>query len=146
MVYFDAASAEPIAPAAKIALRAALEDGWADPARLHRDGRQARLLLDQARERTAALLGCRADEVSFTGSGTQAVHLAVLGVVQARRSPARGQVHIVASAVEHSSVLNAAAFAEDAGSAVTITDVDSTGRVDVAAFVEAIGRDRTVLA
>jgi len=146
MVYFDAASAEPIAPAAKIALRAALEDGWADPVRLHREGRQARLLIDQARERTAALLGCRADEVSFTGSGTQAVHLAVLGVVQARRSPARGQVHIVASAVEHSSVLNAAAFAEDAGSAVTITGVDSAGRADVAAFVDAIGRDRTAIA
>lgn len=146
MAYFDAASAEPMAPAAKIALLAALDNGWADPARLHTEGRRARLLLDQAREQIAALLGCRADEVSFTGSGTQAVHLAVLGAVHARRSPARGQGHIVASAVEHSSVLNAAAFAEDSGSAVTITGVDTAGRADVAAFTEAIGRDRTVLA
>jgi cysteine desulfurase len=145
MVYFDAASAEPIAPAARAALLAALDDGWADPARLHREGRRARLLLDQARERIATLLGCRADEVSFTSSGTQAVHLAVLGAVQARRSPTRGPGHIVVSAVEHSSVLNAAALAEDSGSAVTITGVDSQGRVDVAAFAEAIGRDQTVL-
>ncbi|HWF80144.1 MAG TPA: cysteine desulfurase family protein [Streptosporangiaceae bacterium] len=146
MAYFDAASAEPIAPAARIALLAALDDGWADPARLHREGRQARLLLDRAREQVAALLGCRADEVSFTSSGTQAAHLAVLGAVHARRSPARGQGHIVVSAVEHSSVLNAAAFAEDSGSAVTTVGVDPAGRVDVAAFADAIGRGRTVLA
>lgn len=146
MAYFDAASAEPIAPAAKIALLAALDDGWADPARLHSEGRRARLLLDQARERIAALLGCRADELSFTGSGTQAVHLAVLGAVQARQSPVRGPGHIVVSAVEHSSVLNAAALAEESGSAVTVTGVDSTGRVDAVTFAEAIGRDRTVLA
>jgi cysteine desulfurase len=146
MAYFDAASAEPIAPAAKIALLAALDEGWADPARLHGEGRRARLLLDQARERIAALLGCRADEVSFTGSGTQAVHLAVLGAVQARQSPVRGPGHIVVSAVEHSSVLNAVALAEDSGSAVTIAGVDCTGRVDATAFAEAIGRDRTVLA
>jgi cysteine desulfurase len=146
MAYFDAASAEPIAPAARAALLGALDDGWADPARLHSEGRRARLLLDQARERIAALLGCRADEVSFTGSGTQAVHLAVLGAVQARRSPTRGQGHIVVSAVEHSSVLNAAALAEESGSAVTITGVDSAGRADPTAFAEAVGRDRTVLA
>src|SRR5215472_8349852 len=138
MAYFDAASAEPITPAAKIALLAALDDGWADPARLHREGRRARLLLDQAREQVAALLHCRADEVSFTGSGTQAVHLAVLGAVQARRSPTRGQGHIVVSAVEHSSVLNAATLAEESGSAVTIVGVDAAGRVDAAAFTDAI--------
>ena len=133
-------------PVAKDALLAALEDGWADPARLHREGRQARLLLDQSRERVAAAFGCRADEVSSASSGTQAVHLAVLGAVAARRSAARGPGHVVLSAVEHSSVLNAAAYAEDAGTAVTITGVDGHGRADVEAFGEAVRRDRTVLA
>jgi cysteine desulfurase len=145
MAYFDAASAEPIVPAAKAALLEALDDGWADPARLHREGRRARLLLDQARERVAAAFGCRADEVSFTGSGTQAVHLAVLGAVYARRSATRGPGHIVTSAGEHSSVLNAAAYVQDAGTAVTITGVGAEGRVDAAAFTDAIRRERTVL-
>src|SRR5262252_7051518 len=107
MAYFDAASAEPIAPAAKIALLAALDDGWADPARLHREGRRARLLLDDARERVAGVLGCRADEVAFTASGTEAIHLGILGALAARQSPTRAAGHIVVSAVEHSSVLNA---------------------------------------
>src|SRR5262249_12910003 len=144
--YFDAASAEPLVPAARTALLAALDDGWADPARPHREGRRARLLLDQARERVAGVLRCRADEVAFTGSGTQAVHLGVLGAIQARQSATRGPGHVVVSAVEHSSVLNAAASAELAGSALTIAAVGSDGQVDVGGFTAALGRERTVLA
>ncbi|HEY2549645.1 MAG TPA: aminotransferase class V-fold PLP-dependent enzyme [Streptosporangiaceae bacterium] len=146
MAYFDAASAEPLHPAARQALLAALEDGWADPARLHREGRRARLLLDEARERTAAMLGCRPDELSFTGSGTQACQLAVLGAVTARQSAARGPGHVVVSAVEHSSVLNAAGWLERGGTAVTVTGVDRAGRADLAGLTAAIGRERTVLA
>jgi cysteine desulfurase len=147
VAYFDAASAEPLHPAARAALLAALDDGWADPARLHREGRRARLLLDQARESVAAELGCRPDELSFTSSGTQAVHLAVLGAVQARQSAARGPGHLVASAVEHSAVLNAADWlSRVTGAAVSITPVDSLGRANLAAFAAAVGRERTLLA
>jgi cysteine desulfurase len=146
MAYFDAASAEPTSPAARDALFAALDDGWADPVRLHSEGRRASLLLDQARERMAGVLRCRADELAFASSGTQAVQLAMLGAVLARQSASRGPAHIVVSAVEHSSVLNAAAELEQSGSQVTITGVGADGRADVAALTEAIGRDRTVLA
>ncbi len=147
MPYFDAASAEPLHPSGREALLSALADGWADPARLHREGRRAQLLLEQARESVAADLGCRPDELSFASSGTQAVHLAVLGAVQARQSPARGPGHLVASAVEHSSVLNAADWlARRTGTAVTITGVDSLGRADAAEFAAAARRERTLLA
>jgi cysteine desulfurase len=146
MAYFDAASAEPMSAAARETLVATLDDGWADPVRLHREGRRASLLLDQARERMAAMVRCRADELAFTSSGTQAVQLAVLGAVRARQSASRGHGHIVVSAVEHSSVLNAASEAELAGSQLTIAGVGADGRVDVAEFSDAVKRDRTVLA
>ena len=147
MAYFDAASAEPLHPSGRDALLSALADGWADPARLHREGRRAQLLLEQARESVAADLGCRPDELSFASSGTQAVHLAALGAVQARQSAARGPGHLVASAVEHSSVLNAADWlARRTGTAVTITGVDSLGRADAAEFAAAARRERTLLA
>ncbi|MBO0824315.1 MAG: aminotransferase class V-fold PLP-dependent enzyme [Actinobacteria bacterium] len=145
--YLDAASAEPLHPSARAALLEALDDGWADPARLHREGRRAQRLLDQARESVAAEFGCHADEVSFTSSGTQAVHLAVLGAVQARQSAARGPGHLVASAVEHSAVLNAADWLHRVtGTAVSLTGVDGLGRADVAEFAAAIRQDRTLLA
>ena len=146
MAYFDSASGEPISDVGKAALIAALDDGWADPTRLHREGRRAGLLLERAREQVAGVLGCRADEVAFTSSGTHAVQLAVLGSVLGRQSATRGPGHVVVSAVEHSSVLSAAAQAESAGSPVTIVGVEPDGRVDVSAFGAAIKRDRTVLA
>jgi cysteine desulfurase len=147
VAYFDAASAEPLHPSAREALLAALDDGWADPARLHREGRRAQLLLEGARETVAAELGCRPDELSFTSSGTQAVHLAVLGAVQARQSAARGPGHLAASAVEHSSVLNAADWlARATGTAVTLTGVDGLGRADMAEFTAAVSQERTLLA
>jgi cysteine desulfurase len=146
VVSLDAASAEPLHPLAHAALLEAIADGWADPVRLYREGRQARLLLDQARERVAAVLRCRADEISFTGSGTQAAQLAVLGAARARRSAARGAGHVVVSAVEHSSVLNAAEQLRRDGTAVTVTGVDHAGRADPDEFAAAAAAAGTVLA
>jgi cysteine desulfurase len=136
--YFDAASTEPLHPAGRAALLSALENGWADPARLYGSGRNARRLLDQARAQVAAVLAVRPDEVSFASSGTQAAHLAVLGGLRARR---RIGGHLVVSAVEHSSVLHAAEMHERAGGTVTTVGVDRGGRVDPAEFAAALRPD-----
>lgn len=123
--YFDTASAEPLHPAAQQALTAALERGFADPRRLHRRARDARLLLDNARAVIAECLACRPDEVAFTGSGTEAVHRGLLGLVAA--APAR--TGIVHGAVEHSAVLHAVSW-QDSPAHVSVP-VDALGRVDV---------------
>ena len=68
-VVWDAASSERLHPAAREAFLAALDQGYADPRRLHGAARSARLLLDNAREVVAACLDVRPDEVSFTSSG-----------------------------------------------------------------------------
>ncbi len=142
MPYFDAASSAPLHPVARQALQASLDEGWADPARLYREGRRARLLLDAAREAAAEAVGCRPDELSFTGSGTRAVHLAIYGSLSGRRRVGR---HLVVSAVEHSSVLHSAASHESDGGSVTRVAVDRTGRVSPDAYAEAL-RDDTALA
>ncbi|RSN59649.1 cysteine desulfurase family protein [Actinomadura sp. WAC 06369] len=136
--YLDAASTEPPHPAARAALLEALDSAWADPARLYGTARGTRILLDRARARVAGVLGVRADEVSFTSSGTQAVHLAVLGGLRARR---RVGSHLVVSAVEHSSVLHAAELHERDGGEVTVVGVDRAGRVDPAEFAAALRPD-----
>ncbi|MBE1535134.1 cysteine desulfurase family protein [Actinomadura algeriensis] len=136
--YLDAASTEPPHPAARAALLDALDSAWADPARLYGTARGTRIVLDRARARVANVLGVRPDEVSFTSSGTQAVHLAVLGGLRARR---RVGSHLVVGAVEHSSVLHAAELHERDGGEVTLVGVDRSGRVDPAEFAAALRPD-----
>lgn len=138
MSYFDAASTERLHPAGRAALLGALDSGWADPARLYGPGRSARLLLDQSRTRVAAVLGVRPDELWFTTSGTQAVHLGVLGGLRARRRVGR---HMIVSAVEHSSVLHTAELHEREGGSVTTVPVDRLGRVDPVEFAAALRPD-----
>ena len=136
--YLDAATATPLHPTARAALEATLDEGWADPDRLYREGRRARLLLDGAREVLAAAIGARPDEVSFTPSGTVANHLAVLGTLLGRRRVGR---HLVVSAVEHSTVLAAARRHDDDGGETTTVGVDPTGRVDGSSYVAALRAD-----
>jgi cysteine desulfurase len=126
--YLDAASGMPLHPHAREVFLAALDEGWGDPGRLYGAGRRARLLVDNAREVVAGCLGVRPDEVRFTTSGTQAVHEGVLGALAGRARVSRVLVH---SAVEHSSVLQAAAHHETTGGSTRVVPVDRTGRVDL---------------
>ncbi|MFE6527092.1 cysteine desulfurase/sulfurtransferase TusA family protein [Streptomyces sp. NPDC057794] len=138
MAYFDAASAAPLHSVARQALLASLDEGWADPARLYREGRRARMLLDAARETAAEAVGCRPDELVFTSSGTRAVHTGIAGVLAGRRRVGR---HLIVSAVEHSSVLHSAEAHEAAGGSVARVAVDRDGAVDPAAYAEALRTD-----
>ncbi|WP_148575045.1 cysteine desulfurase family protein [Nocardioides caldifontis] len=129
--YLDSGSSEPLDPRAREALVAAYDAGsgagYADPLRLHSPARQARLLLDNARAAVAEALGVREDEVTFTASGTAAVHLGVLGLLKGQSRTSRTLVH---SAVEHSSVFAAARWWEEHGGARTqVLPVDRTGQV-----------------
>ncbi|MFD7262557.1 cysteine desulfurase/sulfurtransferase TusA family protein [Streptomyces sp. NPDC059874] len=136
MPYFDSASAAPLHPVARQALQASLDEGWADPSRLYREGRKARLLLDAAREAAAESVGCRADELVFTPSGTHAVHAGVAGALAGRR---RVGDHLVVSAVEHSSVLHAAEVHAAGGGSVTEVPVDRYGAVAPAGYADVLG-------
>lgn len=140
--YFDAASGLPLGAAARAALDAALDRGWADPARLHRDGRVARQLLDAARASVAASLGVLPQEVSFTSSGTAAIQLGVLGLARGRR--AQGQT-VVAGAVEHSAVLRAVDWVM-AGEDPVLVPVNPQGQVEVESFSEAVHAPGVALA
>jgi cysteine desulfurase len=120
----DSASSEPLHPAARETLMAAYDRGYADPRRLHGPGRDARLLLDNARAVVAECLEVRPDEVSFTPSGTDAVHRGLLGLRPSGTAAAHSPVAY--SAVEHSAVVHAATWA---GEGVEIP-VSRVGGVD----------------
>lgn len=140
-VYLDAASSEPLHPAARETLLAALDRGYADPRRGHGPARDARLLLDNARAVVAECLGVRADEVTFTSSGTDAVHRGLLGLV--RTQPREGS-RVARTNVEHSAVIRAAQWlGEDDRQPVP---VDRSGRVSSVELAAAAGQPRVAAA
>ena len=149
VTYLDAAVVAPVNPVARQALISAIDEGWADPRRLHSQGRQARLLLENARAAIAAELGARIEEVTFTGSYESAVDAAVLGVRQARRRT--GSV-VVTSAIEHSAVLQAAAWIDPSGSTdpehpiSVVVGTGPSGLIDATAFEAAVRQPDVVLA
>jgi cysteine desulfurase len=138
-LYLDAASTTPMHPRAREALIGALAD-FGDPARLYGRARRARLLLDRCRERVAAVIGARSDEIVFTSGGTEAANLAVTGLARA----ARRRRHLVVAAVEHTAVLNPARALTAQGFEVSEVGVDAGGRVDPDELAAAV-RDDTLL-
>lgn len=134
--YLDAGGHAPLHPIARQAMEAAWAEGWADPRRLHREGRTARLILDGARESIATSLGARTEEVHLAPGLTTALHHAVLGVAAGRR---RAGGTVVVGGVERAAVLHAARRAVAAhpqGRLVTVP-VDRSGRADVEAVTSA---------
>lgn len=91
------------------------------------------MLLDAAREAAAEAVGCRPDELTFTSSGTRAVHSGIAGAMGGRRRVGR---HLIVSAVEHSSVLHSAELFE-----VTEVPVDRTGAVSPRSYGDALRPD-----
>jgi cysteine desulfurase len=132
--YLDAAAAVPLHPAARAALQAALDDGWADPAKVYSAGRRAAHLLEAARAAAAEALAVRPDEVTFCPGGADALRRGVSGVLRARKRVGHTLVH---SAVEHSALLSAADDLVLGGGLARSVPVDRMGRVDVAAFQSA---------
>jgi cysteine desulfurase len=131
--YLDHASTSPLRPEARDALVAAL-DVVGDPGRIHAEGLTARVMVEQAREQVAGLLGARPREVVFTGGATEAIAAACWGAA------ARGG-HQVVPAIEHSAVRLAAAR----HGAVTVVPVDRAGRVAVDDLLAAVGDDTALV-
>lgn len=119
-------------------------EGAFNPSSLHAEGRRSRAILDGARDGVARILGVARNNVTFTGSGTEADNLAIVGTARAAARRGDGR-HIVASAIEHHAVLHSLdALAED-GFEITLIGVDERGVVACEAFDAAL-RDDTVVA
>ncbi|MDE0230969.1 MAG: cysteine desulfurase family protein [bacterium] len=141
MLYLDHAATTPIRPQVWEEISALADRGWGNPTGFHASARAAKNALEEARERVAAVLGCRPLEVVFTGGGTESDNLAVKGAALAGGE--RGGV--VTSAVEHEAVLSSARFLEDWGCTVTRVGVDRDGLVDPSEVAAAVTPDTAVV-
>lgn len=141
-IYLDHAATTPVRSEAVEAMLPVFTQTGYNASSVHAEGRAARAALDDARERVARRLGAKSKEIVFTGGGSEADNLALIGV--ARAHAGRGR-HIVTSAVEHHAVLHTLDALRRDGWDVTILAVDAEGRISPEAFASAL-REDSVLA
>ena len=137
-IYLDHSATTPVRPEVLEAMLPFFGPRFGNPSSTHRWGREARVALDEARERLARALGASADEICFTSGGTEADNLAVLGAWRALR---RTKPAVVTTPIEHKAVLAAVDEIEEEGGTTRLLKVGRDGVVDRADFDAALTDD-----
>ncbi|QJR35632.1 cysteine desulfurase family protein [Gemmatimonas groenlandica] len=133
-VYLDHAATTPVRDEVMAAMAPYFGPRFGNPSSVHRWGREARVALDEARERLAACLGAHADEVCFTSGGTEGDNFAILGVFRTLR--AQGRNAAITTPIEHKAVLAAVHQIVHEGGEERIVRVTPDGLVDMTHFAE----------
>lgn len=127
-IYFDHAASSPVDPSVLTTMLPYFSGAFGNPSSMHTSGRKAHAVLRNAREHVADILHARADEIIFTGSGTESDNLALLGTARANKTHGK---RIIISAIEHKAVLESARILRSEGFEVVILPVDSTGLIHI---------------
>lgn len=139
--YFDHVATNPLREEALEAMMPYLREEYGNPLSPYPAGSRAKQAIEEAREKTAALIGVKPSTIIFTASGAEANNLAIRGVALARQDKGN---HVIVTKVEHHSVLNPARFLEKQGFVATFLPVDKHGLVDPETLKKSI-TDETVL-
>ncbi len=142
-VYFDYNATTPLDPQVREAMLPFLEGIFGNPSSVHHVGRRARSLLDDARDRTATVLGSKPSEVIFTSGGTESSNLAIFGAARLLKPKGR---HIITSVIEHHAVLHCFQYLErKEGFEVTYLPVSCEGMVSPDDLKKALRPDTTLV-
>ena len=126
-IYFDNAATTPLLPAARAAMEPFWNETYGNASSPYATSRVARMALDGARTQVAKLIGAHADEIVWTGGGTESDNWALLGVAFANLEK-RG--HFIVSAIEHHAVLEPAQTLRELGFDVDFARPNSNGIVE----------------
>ena len=140
-IYLDCAATTPVNPEVVKAMLPYFTDACGNPASIHSYGQEAKGAIEEARDKIAALISARSEEIVFTSGGTEADNFAIKGIVCANE---RKGNHIITTSVEHSAVIETCKFLEKRGYRVTYLPVDKYCMVDPHDVEEAI-TDKTIL-
>ena len=126
-IYFDYNATTPLDAKVREAMLPFLDGIFGNPSSVHHVGRQARSLLDEARERTATVLRAKPSEVVLTSGGTESNNLAIFGAARLLKPKGR---HLITSVIEHHAVLHCFQYLErNEGFEVTCLPVSREGFV-----------------
>jgi cysteine desulfurase NifS len=126
-IYLDHNATTPLAPEVHETMSRVLRDHFGNPSGIYREGKEAHAIIEGARRSIAQLINCTSRRVIFTSGGSESNNLVLKGVAFANREK---RSHIITSAIEHPSVLEACAWLEEQGFRITQLPVDRSGMVD----------------
>ena len=139
LVYMDHAATTYVKPAVLSAMLPYFSEHYGNPSSVYALGRETKAAIDSARDQVAAVLNAaKANEIYFTGGGTESDNWAIKGVAMAHAG--RGK-HIITTAIEHHAVLHTCQYLEKQGFDVTYLPVDSEGLVTAQQVGDAIRPD-----
>jgi cysteine desulfurase len=126
-IYLDHNATTPIDPGAVNAMLSVMEQEFGNPSSPYFIGVRAKDKIEEAREEVGSLLGCTAEEITFTSGGSESNNAVLKGLIDFRNPR---DFHIITTAVEHPAILNPVLYLAELGVDVTILPVDSSGRMD----------------
>src|SRR5579864_1033185 len=129
-IYLDYASTTPLDPKVRKAMLPYLADHFYNTAALYREGVEVKKIIENGRRSVAQILRAHSDEIIFTGSGTEANNLAILGIFESSRK-IMTRPHFVTSVIEHASILEVFREIERRGGEVSYVKVNEEGIVDL---------------
>ena len=125
-IYLDHSATTPVDPEVIEAMNSVMESSWGNPSSIHADGRNAKFLIEEAREKVAALMNVAPNEIHFTSGGTEADNWAVRGVAHSHKEKGN---HIITAETEHPALLDSCKELEKEGFTVSYRFTDSKGGV-----------------
>ena len=139
MIYADNAATTRMSRAAIQKMTEVMEGSFGNPSSLYAIGREAKVILEQARDQVASVIHAQPGEILFTSGGTEADNQAVLSAADLGREAEK--MHIVSSAFEHHAVLHSLQKLQREGFDVTLLDVHEDGIIRPAELESAIRED-----
>ena len=134
----DHAATTPLRPEVLETMLPYFSEEFGNASSVYGWGRRARQALDRSRDTVAEILGAQAEEIVFTGSGSEAINLALKGAAKAQQKKGR---HIVTTAIEHHAAYDSVFWLKKNGYEVTVLPVDSEGRINPEAVRSALRPD-----
>lgn len=137
--YFDNAATTMPDPRVVDKMLPYLKGDYGNPSSIHTLGRRVKASVERAREEVATRLNISPSQFIFTGSGSEANNLAILGLIRKRTKG-----HIISSNIEHSSVYELMKYLEKKGFDLTFITPEKTGEIDPQKVINVV-RDDTFL-
>ena len=125
-IYLDHSATTPVDAEVIAAMSSAMSEGWGNPSSTHADGRNAKFLIEEARERVAGLMNSSPDEIHFTSGGTEADNWALRGIAHSLKDKGN---HIITAETEHPAILDSCKELEKEGFKITYLFTDRKGSI-----------------